>query len=96
MVTLVREEDLSAHQDEPLIPNLRPTLQQVLAVLSALAQVIGQRLGMLLFGGGAFALAWRALDIGTPNAIWTLVAFAILVFCPTIWLNFRKTPAGVS
>ena len=67
-----------------------PTFAHLLAAFAALGAATGQRIGLLLAGSAAFALAWRVLDAPSPNAIWVSALFSIIVFLPMVALNARR------
>jgi DNA-binding XRE family transcriptional regulator len=63
-----------------------------LAVFHAIASLLAVRLMLLLALMGGFALAWRALDIGTPQAGAVVVAYAVLLLLPLVWLERAPRP----
>lgn len=55
--------------------------------LRAVAQLLAVRGLLFLALCGAFALAWRALDIGTYQAGGVLVAYCVLILIPMVILE---------
>lgn len=55
--------------------------------LRAVAQLLAVRGLLFLALCGGFGLAWRALDIGTYQAGGVVIAYAILILIPLIWLE---------
>lgn len=69
-----------------------PTVSDVLAVLTAIAAIIGVRIGLILSLVGGFAIAWRVLEHSNPgaNAVWTLALYLIVSIVPLALLNARR------
>ncbi len=71
-------------------PAARPAPQfhfpskEVVAVMAALAGILGVRLGLILSGVGAFLLAQTAMQTGNIGA---LSVFTLTVFAPMVWLS---------
>lgn len=67
-----------------------PSFDQILAVLGAIAMVIGYRLALILALIATAVLAWRAIDTDSIRAIGVLGVFALFVFCPIVWVSQQK------
>jgi len=88
---------ISTREESPPRPEAAPSpvlspafLQQMTAVMTAIAAILAARLLLLLAAMGAFALA--LLTVGNPDAMKLSVnaAYDLLVFCPLVYLYIRK------
>lgn len=61
-----------------------------MGTLAAIAAVLATRLLLLLAILGGFVLAVLALRNGSPQALATTIAYAVLVVLPLTWLESRK------
>jgi len=64
-------------------------------VFRVLASMLAVRALLLLGLAGAFALAWVAMQAGTPAAIGIFVAYAVLVMVPLVYLERKPADAKV-
>jgi hypothetical protein len=65
-----------------------------IGAFQAVASVLAVRFLLLLALLGGFALAFLALRAGTPQAAGVLVAYAVLVIIPLVWLYKPATTGG--
>ena len=65
-------------------------------VLLAVGAMLAQRLLLLAALVGGFVLAIVALQIGSYQALGVLIAYAVLIMIPLVWLEraSRPTPPG--
>lgn len=61
-----------------------------IGAFQAVAAMLAVRLLLILALFGAFALAWAALQLGTQQAVVVLVAYAVLVMIPLVYLEVRS------
>ena len=66
-----------------------------IGVFYAVASLLAVRVLLLLGLVGGFVLAWMALKIDTPQAVGVLIAYAILIMIPLVYLERTKPTARV-
>ncbi len=69
-------------------------LAQTLGVIAGIAGLTATRLLLLMAVAGAFYLATIAARSETNPALYVLVAFAVLIVLPLVWLDSTKRGPG--
>lgn len=65
---------------------------QTLGVIAAIAGLTAVRLLLLLAVGGAFYLATVAASTQSNASLFVLVAYAVLIVLPLVWLDSGRRP----
>ena len=58
-----------------------------IGVFQAVATILAVRLLLLLALIGGFLLAWQALQLNSPQAVAVLIAYAVLIMIPLVYLE---------
>lgn len=67
-------------------------LSQTLAIIAAISGLTASRLLLLLAVCGAFYLATIAAGSQANSALFVLIAYAVLIVLPLVWLDSGKRP----
>lgn len=65
--------------------------REILAVMSSIGSILAVRLILALAVVGAFALAYMAVTSPAVHALWVLVAYAVTVIFPLVYLSTKRT-----
>jgi hypothetical protein len=71
-------------------PSSRDFLEQMTAMLMAIAAVVAARILLLLALVGSFALAYQAMTQSTLTNLIVTVTFNVTVVLPLVWLAWQK------
>lgn len=91
---LIRPDDIQPPREHIPQPPAPPTpefpTREIVAVLSAIAAIIGARLVLLLGFAGALGLFYVATTTPSFGSIIAATLFALAVFWPIAWLSLKK------
>jgi len=76
------------------VPTSQPSrpafLEQMMAVMMAIAMALAARMILTLATMGAFTLTYLAISQGTTTALIAAGTYDVLVVCPMVWLYLQR------
>ena len=65
-------------------------LEQMTAVMTAIAMMLAARMILFFATAGAFVLTYLAINQGTTTALIAAGTYDVLVVCPMVWLYLQR------